>query len=267
VEEFLRNWGYLGIFIGLVGTGMGMPMPEELPVVMGGALAGGHPEVRWWIMLPVCIAGVLISDGFLYAIGRWYGPRLLQYGWIKRRVFPPDRLLKIESNFQQYGVKLLLFARLTPGIRAPVFFTAGMTRLSFAKFLFADGIYAIPGVSLLFFLGFWFADSMVDIIKEVEQAKSVLVIVIVVVVIAYFTYRALRKPGVTGDPKEIPPLVEQVTHTLGTVTNKIMHPKSGAHPAPPTERIQRPGVNTEVQRKPVTSQESVDQPDAPGNRS
>jgi membrane protein DedA with SNARE-associated domain len=230
VENFLRDWGYLGIFVGLVLTGIGFPMPEELPVVIGGGMAA-HPsaQVRWWIMLPVCIAGVLVSDGFLYAIGRFWGPRLLHIEWIRRRVFPPERLAKIEENFDKYGVKLLLFARLTPGIRAPVFFTAGMTRLSVAKFLFADGLYAIPGVSLLFFLGYWFAESMVDFVEgPFEKAKTIIILVVVVVVAAYFLYRHLRKPSVTGDPAEMPPLVGQMQNTLTKVTSKIMHPMGAA---------------------------------------
>jgi len=236
LEEFLRQWGYLGIFLGLIATGAGLPMPEELPIVIGGALAN-HPEIRWWIMLPVCIAGVIVGDGVLYAIGRLWGPRLLQYGWIKRRVLPPDRLAKIERHFQLYGVKLLLFARLTPGFRAPVFFTAGLTKLSLARFLFADGLYAIPGVSVLFFLGWWFAESMEEFVKgPFEQAKHVIVIVVIAIVIGYFVYRALRKPVVTGDPGEMPPLVEQVTHRLEQVTSKIMHPMSGHHAGEPEQQ-------------------------------
>ena len=227
MEEFLRDWGYFGIFIGLVGTGVGLPIPEELPVVMGGVLAGSHPDIYWFIMLPVCIAGVIVGDSFLYALGRFYGPRLLQHKWIQRRVFPPDRLAKIEQNFHQYGVKLLLFARLTPGVRAPIFFTAGMTRLPIARFVLADSIYAVPGVSFLFFLGWWFTDSMVDFVKgPLENAKSIIVFVVVAAVICYFVYRALRKPAVTGDPHEMPQLVEQVTHRLEQVTSKIMHPMS-----------------------------------------
>jgi membrane protein DedA with SNARE-associated domain len=232
VEEFLRDWGYLGIFVGLVLTGVGFPMPEELPVVIGGGLAAGHDDIHWWIMLPVCIAGVIVSDMFLYGIGRMWGPWLLSHAWIKRRVFPPERVAKIEQNFDQYGVKLLLFARLTPGIRAPVFFTAGLTRLSFAKFLLADGLYAVPGVTLLFFLGYWFCERMIAFVHESEKIKPILVLLVLLGVAGYFLYRHLRKPVVTGDPKELPPLVDRVTSTLNKVTSKIMHPRSSHHTKP-----------------------------------
>ena len=42
---------------------------------------------------------------------------------------------------------ILLFARILPGIRSPIFLTAGIMKLSWQRFLLADGIYAVPGVS------------------------------------------------------------------------------------------------------------------------
>jgi membrane protein DedA with SNARE-associated domain len=223
VEDFLREWSYLGIFLGIVATGLGFPMPEELPIVIGGALVGGQ-QATWWMLL-VCIIGVIVGDGFLYGIGRFWGPRLLQYRFIRTRLLPPERLAHIESNFQKYGVRILLFARLTPGIRAPIFLTAGLTRLPFSRFLLADGIYAIPGVSLLFFLGWWFGEMLVDIIKDdFAKIKNYLIIGVVLAVAGYFVYRLLRRPVITGDPKEMPALVGQVTHKLEQVTVKFMHP-------------------------------------------
>ena len=32
-------------------------------------------RVRWWVMLPVCIAGVVLSDIILYSLGWWGGER------------------------------------------------------------------------------------------------------------------------------------------------------------------------------------------------
>src|SRR5947208_3115282 len=139
MDEFIQSWGYLGVFIGILATGLGFPMPEELPIVVGGILTN-HGEVRWWIMLPVCIVGVIIGDSFLYLIGRFWGTKLLQLPFISKRLLTPDRLEAISENFRKRGVAVLLFARLTPGIRAPIFLTAGMTKLPITLFLLADGI-------------------------------------------------------------------------------------------------------------------------------
>jgi membrane protein DedA with SNARE-associated domain len=260
MEEFLRDWGYLGIFLGIIATGVGFPMPEELPVVVGGVLAGtrnaaGDYNVYWWLMLPVCIVGVIIGDSLLYFIGRLWGRRLVEVDFIKKHLLPPERMESIRGNFHDYGIKILLFARLTPGIRAPIFLMAGITHLPLLKFIVADSIYAIPGVSLLFGLGWYFTDTMVAFIKgEVEMLKTAIMVVAAVGVIGYFLYRYLRKPVLTGDPHEMPPGVEQVTHTLeemtskvghkvADMTSKIMHPKGGGtrDEGPGARDSQRPG--------------------------
>jgi membrane protein DedA with SNARE-associated domain len=234
VEEFVRNWSNLGVFLGIIATGLGMPMPEELPVVIGGGLVHDtNPTApRWWLMLVTCIVGVIVGDTCLYLIGRLWGTKLVRLPFVRKRLLPPERLVKISHNFQEYGVKILLFARMTPGIRAPIFVTAGITKLPWIKFLFADGIYAIPGVTILFALGWWFTDNMVDLIKnEAEKAKPIIVLVVAAGIIAYVVYRHLRKPVVEGSPKEMPPVVGPVTarieskleQTLGTVKDRILH--------------------------------------------
>src|SRR5687767_9528598 len=112
VEEFLQAWSYFGVFVTIIATGAGLPVPEELPVVVGGALAGSG-NAYWWIMLPVTIVAVIIGDSVLYFIGRIWGPTLVERPFIKKHILPPERLLKIEENFQKYGIRILLFARLT----------------------------------------------------------------------------------------------------------------------------------------------------------
>ena len=234
MEEFLTSWGYPSIFLGIIATGLGFPMPEELPVVVGGCLVHEYnaTNYQWWLMLLVCICGVIVGDTCLYLIGRYAGVWLMHRPFIKKHVLPPERLVKISHNFKEYGVKILLFARLTPGIRAPIFITAGITKLPWLKFLIADGIYAIPGVTILFLLGWWFTDNMVDLIKnEAEKAKPIIVLVVLLGVACYFVYRHLRKPVVEGSPKEMPPGVAQVTNVLDqsleTVKDRILHPSEG----------------------------------------
>src|SRR5438445_106226 len=171
-------WACIIAFSCLVAAGIGFPIPEELPIVGAGIWVGQNAEAGplKWLILPVCIAGVVISDGLLYGVGRYFGPKLLEWRVVKR-VLPPQKREQIESNFHKYGVLTLLFARFLPAIRSPIFITAGIMRLSFAKFVIADGIYAIPGVSLLFFLSFWFGDQVRDLVKaEVQLLRPLAVL-------------------------------------------------------------------------------------------
>ncbi|HJZ54042.1 MAG TPA: hypothetical protein VKE74_03760, partial [Gemmataceae bacterium] len=90
--ENFSEYGSLGVFLALIAAGFGFPIPEELPVITAGILVGHEDTtLRWWIMLPVCIAGVVIGDGILYGIGRLWGTRLLEREWVKRNLLPPEK--------------------------------------------------------------------------------------------------------------------------------------------------------------------------------
>jgi membrane protein DedA with SNARE-associated domain len=171
-----------------------------------------HPI--WWIMLPVCIVGVVCCDAFLYGVGRWKGPPLLEKKWVQKYFVSPDKRAKIERNFQKYGVRILLGVRLLPGVRAPVFVMAGVVRLPLTRFLLADGLYAIPGVTLLFTLAYWFTDTMLDYVNRFESqvgsVKPYLIVGGIAALGCWLLYEYLKRRVVTGDPKEVPLIGEKV---------------------------------------------------------
>src|SRR5260370_19980821 len=108
------------------------------------------------------------------------------------RFFPEAKRQRIERNFHRYGVNILLFGRLLPTIRGPLFLTAGMMRLPLVRFLIADGLGAIIGNTLLFFLGFWFGDAFMDLIanveKEAEMYRPILILAGLAAISAYMLY-------------------------------------------------------------------------------
>jgi membrane protein DedA with SNARE-associated domain len=197
----------LAIAFGMfVGAGLGLPFPEEILIIGAGVWTAANPEygVFRWLMLPVCITGVLIADILLYIMGRVFGTRLLQKRWM-RWMLPEDKRHKIEKNFHEYGVSILLFGRLLPGVRLPLFLTAGILRLPVPRFIVADGLGAILGNSILYFLAFWFGDSVRDWIRRGLDASRPLVIILAIAGVAtYLLIHFLRKPVTEGDPKELP---------------------------------------------------------------
>jgi membrane protein DedA with SNARE-associated domain len=237
----------MGIFAALLAAGIGIPIPEEIPIVTGGVLAGHlENDLRWWIMLPVCILGVVVCDGLLYGIGRVWGPRVLELPFVKTRLLPPDRRTHIEDNFRQYGVKILLFARFLPAIRSPIFITAGMMRVPFSRFLLADGIYAIPGVSLLFFLGYWFTDQFKKAVEKAESYRPLVVVIILVAVASYLVYHFFNQPVTTGDPKEVPMIGDQMA-------SKIIHAEEKHAAQAKAAQDQHDGKVSSDEVSPITS--------------
>ena len=197
---------YAGVFVALVAAGVGFPMPEELPIVTAGALLGQTandppPGLYGWALLLVCVAGVVLSDLLLYLIGRAWGLRLLRLRFVAG-ILPVARLQRIRRGFARHGVLILLVARLLPGVRTAIFLSAGILRLSWKRFLLADGLYALPGVSLLFLLAYWFTDRFRDAVirveEEVGRCKLVLLVVAAAVGAGCWLWRSLRRGKAIG---------------------------------------------------------------------
>jgi len=188
-------------------------------------------RVIWWILLPVCIIAVVLSDLILYGLGLWGGERLLRYRWTAH-LMPSNRRRRTEENFHRYGVSILVFGRLVPGIRAPLFMTAGSMRLPLPRFLLADGLGAVVGNSFFFFLGFWLGDSVKILIEGVEtRLKPILIIVAVGLVGAYLLWHFLRHPVSTGDPSEVPLIGPQVASHIEHAESAEEPPSSNGEPA------------------------------------
>jgi membrane protein DedA with SNARE-associated domain len=227
-----------------------------------------HGQVSTLLMLAVCIVGVIIGDSFLYIIGRVWGSKLVELPFIRKKLLTPEKLASIAENFQTYGVKILLFARLTPGIRAPIFLTAGITKLPLAYFLIADGIYAIPGVTGLFFLSYWFTDSILELVDQASLVKPIIGLVVVGGCVLYFVYHFWKKPVVTGAPAEMPPIVGPVTEKLDQVAesmaDKVLHRSTHPgvpDPLPPVDLGPSNGDTKPTEASKPANQEAIEQTD------
>ena len=199
---------YASVFGALLASGFGAPLPEEVPIAGAGILVGrvwdDPGNMHWYIMLPVCILGVVIGDCALYYIGRRWGGWLVKRKWVQKRILPPGKRAKIEKNFHDYGIGILLIARLLPGIRTPVFMTAGLIKLRFRTFLLADGLYALPGVNIIFWSAFWFTDSVLKLLHNFEAYRHLIIISVIAFVAGYLTHVFMQRRGSTADPSEIP---------------------------------------------------------------
>lgn len=257
---------YLTSFGVLLAAGFGLGPPEEIALPGAGIYAGTHPEVRWWVLLPVCIVGVVIADLFLYFIGRRLGHRLLNHRWMARLISTEKRK-HIEKNFHEYGLSILLFGRLMPGVRAPLFLTAGAIHLPLGRFLLADGLGAVLGNAFLFFLGYWLGDQVNQLVQQAESLKPILVIVVVGALIAFVLYKFLRHPVATGDPQQVPIVGHQLAETLHELHREPgCAPSIGPDPPPVTPPGNRqPPANAQPEdAKPPSSPPANGQPPGTG---
>jgi len=194
LQRFIENFTYLGVFLMLFGAGLGLPIPEEAPVLAAGALA--HEDVvRWWIALPLCILGVLSGDVALYWAGRHWGERVLGW-WLVRRILSVERERTLTEAYHRHGVKIVFTARHVLGVRAAAFLTAGIAKIPFWKFLAVDVAAALVGVPIGFGIAFLFTDQLERVMADVRRVEHWLVLYALVglaVWLAVLAYRQSRR--------------------------------------------------------------------------
>jgi membrane protein DedA with SNARE-associated domain len=169
LQEFVESFTYLGIFVTLLIGSLGMPIPEEMPII-GAAVLSHEGVVRWWLALPVCVLGVLSGDMVLYWVGRYWGEQVLDWRLV-RLVLSPAREQWLCAAYRRHALKTVAAVRHVMGFRAAAFLLAGSARVPFWKFVVADVGAALFGVPLIFGLAYYFTDQVQAVMADVHRAE------------------------------------------------------------------------------------------------
>jgi membrane protein DedA with SNARE-associated domain len=148
-------------------------------------------------MILLALVGVLLGDTLIYYLGYHFGRRLTKR-WIFHKLLPDDRLASVQESFRKRGNKMIFAARFMPGLRAPIFFSAGTLHLPYRVFLFYDGGAALISVPLIIGSVFYFGDELdrvVRVIQGVEHSLGFVILAVFLLVIAkwYITHRKLNR--------------------------------------------------------------------------
>ncbi|WP_233143571.1 DedA family protein [Aggregatibacter actinomycetemcomitans] len=195
--SFFTDYGYFAVLFVLIICGFGVPIPEDITLVSGGVISGlGYANVH--VMLLVSFFGVLLGDSTMYWLGRIYGVKILRFRPI-RRFLTVERLRLVRNKFDQYGNRVLFIARFLPGLRAPIYTVAGITRrVSFIRFLLLDLFASIISVPIWVYLGDFGASNLDWLHEQIKKGQSVIYILVAVLVIfvAWKWYKARKtKPA------------------------------------------------------------------------
>ncbi|TGL67148.1 DedA family protein [Leptospira levettii] len=190
------QYGYFSVFGILILCGFGLPVPEDISLTAGGVISGlGYANVH--IMFFVGMAGVLIGDSFVFWLGSHYGERALTLP-VLRTVLHPERFDKVREQFKKYGRWVVFVGRFMPGLRMPIFFTAGTSKqISFFLFLLTDGFAALISVPIWVYLGYYFAHNFDELMSWVRGGQTIILILvgILVGVLFFFWWRRKHQEG------------------------------------------------------------------------
>ncbi|MCZ8239659.1 MAG: DedA family protein [Leptospiraceae bacterium] len=185
--EFFSSYGYLAVFGILIACGFGLPVPEDISLVAGGVISGlGFTNPH--IMFLVGMAGVLMGDSLVFLVGKRYGEKALKIPFISR-LLGPETFAQVQEKFHKYGFWVVFFGRFMPGLRMPIYFTAGTSgKISFIRFFITDGTAALISVPIWVYLGYFFALNLDELMEWVRRSQITVLISIAVIIAGVFLF-------------------------------------------------------------------------------
>ena len=169
LTELIGHFTYPAVFVILVVSGLGVPIPEELPIAIAAVMARWE-VMHWQGALLSCVGGALCGDMLLYWVGRRFGRRILHWPTV-RRVLTPAREARIVEAYRRHGLKFVVVARLVMGLRSAAFLTAGVVRVPFLWFCLVDMAAALVSVPLSFGIAYAVADSVAVALARVREMQ------------------------------------------------------------------------------------------------
>jgi membrane protein DedA with SNARE-associated domain len=181
---------YFALALLLIGGGIGLPIPEDLPLLAGGiAINTGVAEPLPTFL--VCYAAILAGDLVIFLLGRKLGPAIFNHRWFRSK-FSTHGLRKVKVNLERQSLLMIFIARHLFYLRTVTFLTCGAVRMHIRRFLLADAAAALISVPVMLSLGYVAAEHYSTVIKAIRHAE-ILSVIAGVLIAAYLLYRARQK--------------------------------------------------------------------------
>ncbi|MHC5064141.1 MAG: DedA family protein [Planctomycetota bacterium] len=168
--ETFGDHPYLGVSIVFLLCGLGLPLPEEIVLVSAGYLCFKGLAEQYQMMM-VCTGAILIGDLVPFALGRFFGTRLLRLRPM-RFIISPQRLARFDRWFRRRGDLVIFFSRFVAGIRVVAYFTAGAMKMGWGRFIFLDMAGILLIVPPLVLVGNMFGATIEDAIVQITKVEK-----------------------------------------------------------------------------------------------
>jgi membrane protein DedA with SNARE-associated domain len=109
-------------------------------------------------------------------------------------VLHSKRRERVEGHFARHGNLTVFAGRFAPGGRSLVFVFAGMSKMSYFRFLLIDGMAAMISVPLFIWLGHHFAQQISDnFIAYLDRQKKIVIPIMLCVLAAGILIYIVRR--------------------------------------------------------------------------
>jgi len=194
-----NEWiGYGAILFAMFLENLFPPIPSELIMPLGGF----YVHQGQLNFLPVVLAGLIGTVlGALpwYGIGRIVNEERLEQ-WLKKYGrwlgIRPEELSRSRRWFNKYGISLVFWGRLIPGIRTLISVPAGIELMPLTPFLIWTTAGSLLWTLFLTISGFYLGDGYTNIegwIRPLSSFFKIIILLLISIALVYIIYKTLRQ--------------------------------------------------------------------------
>lgn len=192
-ELFLLQNGamlYALLFLALLGGALGLPIPEDIPLIFGGVLIQ-RGNGAWWVIALVCYVAVVMGDLIIFFTGRTFGPALLNSEWFRARI-GKAKLRKVRYGLEKRSLLMIFIARHLFYLRSVTFLTCGAVRMRILRFVIADASAALISVPLMLWLGYISAEHYETVLAWFSSARTAMIPVTLIIIAGVILFIRMR---------------------------------------------------------------------------
>ena len=190
VFSLIQDFGYFGMFLGMILEAVIIVIPSEAILATGGILAS-RGVFSFFGAFFIGLVGSVFCAIVIYFMGYFGGrPFIRKFG--KYFFMKEEDIEKSDSWFLRYGMFGALIGRNFPIIRTLISLPIGIMRMSFFKFLIFTIIGSIPWTFLFVYLGYALGNSWIYVSAKISWLKLPIKILLTFIVIFYF-YKKVKK--------------------------------------------------------------------------
>ena len=170
------------------------PIPSELIMPLGGFFVY-QEKLNFFILVFWGLFGTIVGSIPWYYLGKLVNEKRISNFLDKRGKYigiTSNDLAKSKRWFDKYGVSLVFWGRLVPGIRTLISVPAGMELMPLKKFLIWTTLGSLIWVALLTYAGFVFGENYQNIETYLVQIKYIVKPVLILIFIYFFIKFFLR---------------------------------------------------------------------------
>ena len=185
---------YLTICLAMFLENIIPPIPSEIIMPLGGFFVY-QQKLNFYILVFWGLFGTILGSLPWYYLGRLVNEKRLSNFLDKKGKYlgiSSNDLIKSKRWFEKYGVSLVFWGRLVPGIRTLISVPAGIELMPLRKFLVWTTFGSLLWVGLLAYAGYLFGENYLIIETYLNQVKYIVKPILILIFLYFLTKLLIR---------------------------------------------------------------------------